>query len=242
VLLHVLDCATLEPGRDPISDLDAVERELAQYEGTFGELLAKPRLVALNKIDIPEARELADFVRPELEARGLRVFEVSAVSRDGLRELTFALAEAVAADRASRPVPEPHIVLHPRPVDDAGFTITRQADGFLVRGLKPERWVRQTNFDNDEAVGYLADRLARLGVEDELTKLGAVPGDAVTIGEMTFDFEPSAGIDEAEFQPTRRGADERLSPSTRVGAAERLAAKKARRARSDDDLDAEDGV
>ncbi|HZZ97973.1 MAG TPA: GTPase ObgE, partial [Jatrophihabitantaceae bacterium] len=80
VLLHVLDCATLEPGRDPISDLDALERELGQYEGTFGELLSKPRLVALNKVDVPEARELADLVRPDLEARGMQVFEISAVS------------------------------------------------------------------------------------------------------------------------------------------------------------------
>ena len=80
----------------------------AQYEGTFGELLAKPRLVALNKIDVPEARELADLVRPELEARGLRVFEISAVAHEGLRELTFALAAAVEADRAARPAPEAH--------------------------------------------------------------------------------------------------------------------------------------
>jgi GTP-binding protein len=237
VLLHVLDCATPEPGRDPLSDLDALERELAQYEGSFGELLAKPRLVALNKVDVPEGRELAELVRPELESRGLRVFEISAVTHAGLRELTFALAEVVAADRASRPVGETRIVLQPRAVDEAGFAITRTADGFVVRGTKPERWVRQTNFDNDEAVGYLADRLARLGVEEQLTKLGAEPGDAVTIGDVTFDFEPSAGMDEAEYQPTRRGLDERLETSTRVRAADRLAAKRARRRPSDLDDD-----
>jgi GTP-binding protein len=235
VLLHVLDCATLEPGRDPISDLDAIERELSQYEGTFGELLAKPRLVALNKVDVPEARELADLVRPELEARGLRVLEISAVSRDGLRALTFALADAVEADRAARPAPEARrIVLHPKPIDDAGFTIEAAADGFVVHGEKPERWVRQTNFDNDEAVGYLADRLARLGVEAQLAKLGATPGAAVTIGEVTFDFEPSGGIADTDYLPTRRGSDARLDSSHRIRAEERLAAKKARRAREDD--------
>src|SRR4051812_38099800 len=146
VLLHVLDCATLDPGRDPLSDLDALEAELAQYEGTFGALLSKPRLVALNKIDVPEARDLADMVRPELEARGLPVFEISAVSHDGLRPLTFALAQAVAADRAARPAVEPErIVLRPRAVDDAGFTVSADPaeDGaFVVRGEKPERWVR----------------------------------------------------------------------------------------------------
>jgi GTP-binding protein len=236
VLLHVLDCATLEPGRDPLSDLDALEAELGQYEGTFGELLTKPRLVALNKVDVPEARDLADLVRPELEARGLRVFDVSAVAHLGLRELTFALARTVEADRAARPAPEAtRIVLQPRAVDDAGFTIERDEEGFVVHGDKPERWIRQTNFDNDEAVGYLADRLNRLGVEAELARLGAVAGDAVTIGEVTFDFQPTGGIDEDEYLPTRRGADERLDPATRVRAAERLAAKKARRAHAEDD-------
>jgi len=239
VLLHVLDCATLEPGRDPLSDLDAIEAELAQYEGTFGELLTKPRLVALNKVDVPEARELADFVRPELEARGLRVFEVSAASHEGLRALTFALADAVSADRAARPAPEPpRIVLQPRAVDDAGFTVEpdpREPGAFVVRGEKPERWVRQTNFENDEAVGYLADRLKRIGVEGELAKLGAEPGAAVTIGDVTFDWEPTGGLFDDEYAPTRRGFDERLDPSARTRAQQRLAAKKARRAPAEEE-------
>src|SRR3954468_16428078 len=143
VLLHVLDCATLEPGRDPLSDLDAIEDELGQYEGTFGALLGKPRLVVLNKIDVPEARDLAELVRPEIEARGLRVFEISAVAHDGLRALTFALADAVEADRAVRPAADrTRIVLHPRAVHDAGFTVSpdpADAGGFIVRGEKPER-------------------------------------------------------------------------------------------------------
>ncbi|HJQ42049.1 MAG TPA: GTPase ObgE [Jatrophihabitantaceae bacterium] len=238
VLLHVLDCATLEPGRDPISDLDALEAELAQYEGTFGDLLARPRLVALNKVDVPEGAELAELVRPELEERGLRVFPISAVSRAGLRALTFALAQAVEDDRAARPEPEPaRIVLRPKAVDETGFTVETdpaEAGGFVVRGEKPERWVRQTAFDNEEAVGYLADRLARLGVEKRLTELGAQPGAAVTIADVTFDFEPSAGMDE-QYVPMRRGADERLHANTRATPAERLAAKRSRRVRPEGD-------
>ena len=169
VLLHVVDCATAEPGRDPVSDVNAVERELAQYVGTLGDLLGRPRLVALNKIDIPEAAELAALVRPEFEARGLPVFEISAATHAGLSDLAYALAGEVEADRARRAPPEPpRIVLHPQPVDDAGFTVVpdpAEPGAFVVHGAKPERWVQQTNFDNDEAVGYLADRLARLGVE-----------------------------------------------------------------------------
>jgi len=239
VLVHVLDCATLEPGRDPISDLDAIETELSQYEGSLVDLADKPRLVVLNKVDVPEAHELADFVRPDLAARGLRVFEVSAVARLGLRELTFALAEAVEADRAARPILEPtRIVLTPKAVNDTGFTVEpdpEEESGWIVRGIKPERWVRQTNFENDEAIGYLADRLARLGVEEELARLGANAGDPVIIGDVQFDFQPTAGIDETDYLPTRRGTDIRLEENTRATPAERLAAKKSRRVHQDVD-------
>ena len=234
VLLHVVDCATLEPGRDPISDVDAIEHELSHYEGTVGDLRGRPRVVALNKVDVPEAAELARLVRPEFEQRGLPVFEVSGVSRAGLRELGFALAAEVAADRAVHPVPETRPILHPQAVDDTGFTVGEQPDGFVVHGTKPERWVRQTDFDNDEAVGYLADRLSRLGVEDELTRRGAQPGAAVTIAGVTFDFVPASALADEEFRPTRRGADERLERPSRVRAAERLAAKRARRQHPED--------
>jgi GTP-binding protein len=233
VLLHVLDCATQDPGRDPLSDLDALEHELAQYQGTLGDLTRRPRLVALNKTDLPDGKDLAEIVRPDLEARGLTVFEISAVSHAGLRELSFALAELVRRRRAEAPPAQAApIVLRPRPVDDAGFVIEadpHQEGGFVVRGAKPERWVRQTAFDNDEAVGYLADRLARLGVEKALAEAGAAPGAAVTIGEVTFDWAPTPGMADADYLPTRRGADERLDTSTRAGAAARLGARRARR-------------
>jgi GTP-binding protein len=231
VLVHVVDCATLEPGRDPVSDIAAIEAELTAYGG----LEDRPRAVVLNKIDVPDAREMADLVRPEIAERGWPIFAVSAATREGLRELTYALGDIVARHRASVPVSEPtRTILRPRPVDDAGFTVEPQGDGgFVVRGAKPERWVRQTNFDNDEAVGYLADRLARLGVEEALAKAGAEPGCLVRIGSFEFDWEPAvyAGT---QFTPGQRGGDYRLdATSTRPTASQRLAARKARRVPTD---------
>ncbi|NJC71670.1 GTPase ObgE [Planosporangium thailandense] len=226
VLVHVVDTATLEPGRDPVADIDAIEAELAAYGG----LEDRPRIVVLNKIDVPDGQDLADIVRPDLEARGYRVFEVSAVTRQGLRELTYALAELVEQQRKAAPPPErTRIVIRPTAVDDTGFTLEKAPDGaYVVRG-KPERWVRQTNFDNDEAVGYLADRLARLGVEEALAKAGAEPGVTVRIGTHEFDWQPTLYAGE-EFVPGHRGTDYRIEgPSTRVPAAERKAARKARR-------------
>jgi len=231
VLVHVLDSAAPEIERDPLADLDAIEAELDAYGG----LEDRPRLVVLNKIDIPDGRDLAEMVRPDLEARGYRVFEVSAVTREGLKELVYALATVVEEHRLARPPAEPaRVVVRPRAVDESGFTVAQDEDGvFVVRGAKVERWIRQTNFDNDEAVGYLADRLERLGVEAELAKKGAQPGDPVRIAEREFDWQPNAG----EFVAGPRGTDARLEEeSGRATAAQRLAARKARRVRSDDEL------
>src|SRR6478735_9395172 len=210
VLVHVLDAATLESERYPVSDLDIIEEELEQYGG----LGNRPRIVVLNKIDVPDGKDLAEMVRPDLEARGYRVFEVSAVAHMGLKELSFALAEMVGAARAAKPKEEAtRIVIRPKAVDDAGFTVSLEEDGlFRVRGEKPERWVRQTDFNNDEAVGYLADRLNRLGVEDALVKAGARAGDGVAIGAednaVVFDWEPTVAAG-AEMLG-RRGEDHRL--------------------------------
>jgi GTP-binding protein len=233
VLAHVVDCATLEPGRDPVSDIAAIEAELSAYGG----LDDRPRVVVLNKIDVPDGRDLAEIVRSDVADRGWPVFEVSAVTREGLRPLTFALAEIVRQHRALEPTGQPtRTVVRPPAVDDAGFTIEAvDDDTYVVHGARPERWVRQTNFDNEEAVGYLADRLARLGVEEALAKQGATPGSLVRISAYEFDWQPSiyAGSD---FTPGQRGTDYRLEePSTRPTAAQRLAARKARRQRPADE-------
>ncbi|GAA2479016.1 GTPase ObgE [Terrabacter carboxydivorans] len=253
VLVHVIDCATLEPGRDPMSDLDVIENELSLYvpDADLGgrPLSERTRIVVLNKADVPEARELAEMVKPDLEARGIEVFIVSAVAHEGLRELGFAMARHVDAARKEigEAVPK-RVVLRPRSVDDQGFTVTKEdgPDGvfFRVTGARPVRWVRQTDFSNDEAVGYLADRLGRLGVEDELYKVGAVAGDTVVIGAtddaVVFDWEPTLQAG-AELLGSR-GTDLRLSESARPTRDEKREAQKDRyaaRAATQEELDAE---
>src|ERR1700760_1752841 len=165
-LVHVIDCATEEPGRDPLSDFEVIEAELAAYaELTGTDLASRPRLVALNKVDVPAARDLADMVKETLVERGLPVFEVSAATREGLRELGFAMAELVTAARAAAPAPEPtRTVIRPTPTAGPDFEIVRTPEGgYFVRGEKPRRWVLQTDFSNDEAVGFLSDRLGPPG-------------------------------------------------------------------------------
>ncbi len=233
MLVHVVDTAALETERDPLGDIDALERELSAYGG----LADKPRLVVLNKIDVPDGRDLADIVRPDIEARGLRVLAVSAATGEGLKELTYALAEVVRTNREATPIAEPtRLVLRPRAVDDAGFTVELGEDGvYLVRGDRVERWVKQTNFDNDEAVGYLSDRLARIGVEAALAKAGAEQGAPVRIATHEFEYQPTLYSD-LDYVPSERGTDWRLEEqSNRPTAAARLAARKARRERPADE-------
>jgi GTP-binding protein len=222
-LVHVVDLATMEPGRNPAEDLDVIERELARYGG----LEDRPRLVALNKVDLPDGREMAEMVGEELKERGWPVLAVSAVTHEGLRELSFAMAEVVAAARRERVVETAErIVLRPKARHGGEeFTVRETGEGWRVRGEKPERWIRQTDFSNDEAVGFLADRLNRLGVEQRLLELGAVEGDPVLIGDpdnaVVFDFKPGLDAGGAEMLG-RRGEDQRFTES-RPAAARRRA-------------------
>ncbi len=244
IIAHVIDCATLEPSRDPLSDYYALEQELGEYANDLELPLGaipipeRPRIIILNKVDMPEAKELAEFVKPEFEKLDLPVYIVSTASHEGLKELNFALANLVTqmrADIAAREetVEEERVVINPlsepgqrrRNGRNAGvqeFEIEREEDRngnywFTVTGTKPERWVVQTNFDNDEAVGYLADRLAKLGVEDALRKNGARPGDEVRIGRgaraVAFDWDPTIAAGAENLDGTQlgsRGRDLRL--------------------------------
>lgn len=238
VIVHVVDCAAVESSRDPLSDFDLLEAELGAYaqqldpaEGGI-PLMERPRLVVLNKIDVPDGRELAEFVRDDLRSRGLPTHLVSAASREGLRELSFALASAVAEAREAVPAPAaaPRLSPRPRARREDGFTVSRRSQGgqefYLVRGGKPERWIRQTDFDNDEAVGYLADRLNALGVEDALVEAGARAGDTVVIGPedsgVIFDWEPTMRTGAELLGP--RGTDLRLDEGRRSSRKERKAA------------------
>jgi len=220
VLVHVLDCAAGpagEPDRDPVADLDTIEAELAAYADATGtDLDDRPRIVALNKIDVPAAREIAGQARAVLAGRGLEVHEISAATHEGLREFTFAVGRVVAEARAAAPPPEPtRQVIRPPAAGGPEFEIVRTGENsFMVRGHKPARWVRQTDFSNAEAVGYLGDRLARIGVEKALAEAGAQAGAEVAIGDeddaVVFDWDPDvpAGTPHG-FGP--RGSDERLT-------------------------------
>jgi GTP-binding protein len=239
VLIHVIDCATLEPARDPMSDFDVIRAELAAYPVPDGStpLIERPQLIVLNKIDVPEAADLAELVRADFEALGYEVFAVSAATRAGLRDITLRIGQMVGADRAERLAAEEsrqRIIIRPRAVDEKQLTILVEHRGddvtYRVRGPKPERWVQQTDFNNEEAVGYLSDRLAKIDLDDHLYKAGAIPGATVYIGDgdrFVFDWEPTM-TSAAEMMVSPRGTDARLHESDRATTTERRKSYKER--------------
>ena len=122
---------------------------------------------------------------------------------------------AAPAARAARPPEEPtRLILRPREIGEIPFQVIPLGNNvFRVIGDKPTRWVRQTDFSNDEAVGYLADRLNRLGIEEALAEAGATAGAEVHIGDednpVVFDWDPTVDSEQTVLGP--RGTDPRLS-------------------------------
>ncbi len=234
LLVHVLDCATLEPGRDPLSDLDALLHELGNYplDDDVIPLVDRPQMVVLNKVDVPDAKEIAAMVTTDLEARGYPVFSLSAISAEGLEPFLYEVGNMVLVHRAKLAeaalTPE-RIVVRPKAVNEPDFRVVVEGgtEGplFRILGAKPERWIEQTDFTNDEAVGYLADRLMKLGIDDALFDSGATPGCAVMIGAgkgQIFDWEPTLSS-AAELMTAPRGSDPRLDERQRATRAQRKA-------------------
>jgi GTP-binding protein len=124
------------------------------------------------------------------------------------------MAAVIAAARAAAPPAEPtRLVIRPEPVAGPDFVVVATGENsFRVIGDKPRRWILQTDFANDEAVGYLADRLAKLGIEQALADAGATPGAEVLIGEednsVVFDWDPDVSAEGVGLGP--RGTDVRL--------------------------------
>ena len=202
VLVHVLDLVPLEPGRDPESDLAALEAELHAYDT---ELADRPAMVVANKVDLPEGRARLAEAEAAARRRGLACFGVSAVTGEGMAGFLYALGAEVAQARAARPagsaVQPGSMAAEP----EVPIRVGREGTGFRVHGDRPERWVAMTDLDNPQAVAYLQRRLRRAGVDDLLAEAGAAPGDEVLVGEAAFEFTPDP-LAEVRGRPRRRPA------------------------------------
>ena len=196
VLLHVVDAAEgVDRAR---AALATVAAELA----AFGPgLAARPRIVVLNKIDLPEGAAAAERLAPDLPA----AHRVAARTGEGCAALIQAAGRLVLEARAAaeaEPAAEDggHRVYVQRPERLSDFTVSREADGFRVSGRAVERSVAMTDLDSDEAVTRLQRRLRRAGIDAALAAAGCVQGDTVRIGQAEFSWQDEDG-DAGEGRP-----------------------------------------
>lgn len=185
LLVHMLDVSGFT-GRQPLSDFNVINRELRMYSPKLAEL---PQVVALNKIDISEARIQVDYLKPELESRGFAVFPISAATGEGTKALIYFLAEELEklppASCESSHAPG----IQPQKTGSSAWEVKKIGDHeFVVCGKGLERLVAMTPLDNDEAVRRLHRKLRNFGVIQALERLGAQDGDTVRIGTVEFDY------------------------------------------------------
>jgi GTP-binding protein len=190
LILHVVDLTGGYEERDPVEGIAIIDAELAAHAESLAQ---RPRIIVGNKVDVEGAREASERVVAYAAERELSYFAVSAVTGEGMDALTLALGDMVHAIRAAAPAPEAlhEAVYAYAPPEDEDLRVVRSdSGGWEVLGRHVHRMVIMTDMNNEEAVSHLQRRLRRAGVEEALVRAGAVEGDDVTIGPVSFDFEP----------------------------------------------------
>ena len=215
LIIHVVDMSGGYEGRDPVEDYRIINRELEMYAD---ELAARPRIVVANKCDVPGVEEnikrLEEEVRKDaIAAAGgdeyadsvaqTKVYRISALTGQGVDSLIHATAEKVhnlreEARQQAEMVPEYEQVWeHRREERDKRIYVRKLSEGiFRVEGTQIERWVVQTDWENEEAIAFLQHRFDRIGLEKELINAGAIDGDEIRIVGRAFEFETAAGRDD----------------------------------------------
>ncbi|MDQ1144884.1 GTP-binding protein [Bacillus sp. SORGH_AS 510] len=189
VIVHVIDMAATE-GRDPFEDYLTINKELEEYNLRLTE---RPQIIVANKMDIPEAEENLQKFKERLE-EDYPIFPISAITRKGLRELLFSIADKIE-ETPEFPLDHEeeetgvHRVLYKHEADPEAFYITREPDGsFVISGEKIEKMFKMTNFQTEESVRRFSRQLRTLGVDDALRQRGAKDGDIVKLMEFEFEF------------------------------------------------------
>lgn len=181
VLIHLVDGSA----QDPLADFSQINTELSLFDDRLAQ---KPQLVAINKIDLPHVREQLPEMKEAFKQRGYEVFEVSALAREGLRELLWAAYQLLGGLEEKRPEDEELPVYRPEPEIEE-FSVELETDGaWRIRGKAVERAADMTYWEYDEAVRRFQGLLAHLGIEQALLEAGVQSGDTVRIGEYELEW------------------------------------------------------
>ena len=191
MMIHVVDAASTE-GRDPIEDIYIINKELESYQA---DIASRPQVIAANKVDSifwEEGQEdPVERIRKEFEPKGYKVFPISAVTGDGIKELLYYVKEQLSTMKSEVTVfeqefdPEEYI-----PTTEDPYTVIYDADAdeYVVEGPKIEKMLGYTNLESEKGFSFFQRFLKEQGILDELEKLGIKEGDTVRMYGLAFDY------------------------------------------------------
>ncbi|MGN8630630.1 GTPase ObgE [Blautia sp. HCP3S3_G3] len=190
VMIHIVDAASTE-GRDPVDDIYKINKELEAYNP---EIASRPQVIAANKIDciFDEEESPVQRLKDEFEPKGIRVFPISAVSGQGVKELLYYVKEMLANTKQERIVFEQEFF--PEDIllkENLPYTVERSEEDssiFIVEGPKIEKMLGYTNLDSEKGFAFFQKFLKDGGILEELEKAGIEEGDTVRMYGFDFDY------------------------------------------------------
>lgn len=188
VIIHMVDAASTE-GRDPVSDIRIINEELKKYNE---EIAARPQVIAANKMDVfygDNREEVLSALRREFEPEGVKVFPISAVSGEGVKELLYHVKSLLDGIKEDKIVFEKEYLIESPDFSNEPYTVEKEDEGiFVVEGPRIERMLGYTNLDSEKGFEFFQKFLKENGILDELKELGIEEGDTVKMYGWQFDY------------------------------------------------------
>ena len=187
VIAHVIDMSAYE-GRDPYDDYVVINKELENFNKN---LLKKPQIIIANKMDVETSKDNLVEFKKKLKDKSIKIFEVSAISNEGLTEVVDYLGDLLDTIPEQNLFDEEQFESHVlyKFKKEEPYTITREGDEWVIKGKEVEKLFKMTKFTTDEAIMRFAKKLRRMGIDDKLKEMGAVEGDMVRILDFYFEFK-----------------------------------------------------
>lgn len=185
VIAHVVDMGGFE-GRDPYEDYCLINEELKAFNP---KLMDKPQIIIANKMDLEESKQNLEAFKKKV--KDVKIFPISAALNQGLDEVLIELANMLDATPKMPLYEEEKFESHVlyKFKKDKPFTIYKEGNVFVVRGAEVEKLLKMTRFQTEESARRFASKLRKMGIDDELRKMGAIEGDTVRILDLEFEYK-----------------------------------------------------
>lgn len=183
IIAHIIDISSQE-GRDPYEDYKTIRKELENFSP---KLLKKQEIIIANKMDLPNAKENLQIFKEKINKD---VYEISAINNQNLNTIIETLADLVKNTKEeilySKDIQESHVLYKFK--KEKPFTITKENNIFTIKGDQVEKIFKMINFNTEESISRFAKKLRKMGVDEELEKLGVKEGDIIKILDYEFEY------------------------------------------------------